>query len=349
MKVYAHCLIWNDEEYLPKLYRSLEAQSFTDFAFRALDNGTTDGGSKWIHTNYPNTLVARNTKNKGFAPGHNQLLQFTLDHMDSADKDPYILLVNSDMILHEDVIKNLVEYLDSHPEVSAVQPKLYRAFNRVDEGGAKEDPVQSDILDTTGLRMKKSWRMVDRGAGELDEGQFDGEEARDLIAPTGTMAMYRVSVVKDLMIRKEWFDGGFFAYREDCDFALRFKKAGYTAHFVPTAKAWHFRGMFGEEQMSAWERLKNRKGQSPFTAALSTRNQLLLLIKHISFVDLLRYGFWILPSELVRLLYGMVFEKQTRKVLLNSFGLIKRALKDRKEIRSKQTVANTEIYSYIGR
>ncbi len=349
MKVYAHCLIWNDEDYLPKLYESLERQTMKDFAFRALDNGTTDGGAKWIQKHYPNTLVARNAKNKGFAPGHNQLLQFTMDHLDKEEADPYVLLVNSDMILDERVIEVLSRYLDDHPEVAGVQPKLLRAFNRVDEGGGKDEPVLSDVIDTTGLRMKRNWRMVDRGAGELDRGQFDNEEGRDLIAPTGTMAMYRLSVVKDLLIHGEWFDGGFFAYREDCDFALRFKKAGYIAHFVPEAKAWHFRGMFGEERMGMVKRFLNRRGQSPFTAGLSTRNQILLLLKHLGVLDILRYGWWIVPAEMLRVGYGILFEPMTRRLLIGSFGLMKRAVADRREIREKTVIGRSELYAYVGK
>lgn len=349
MKVYVHCLTWNDQDYLPELLASLEAQTYKDFTLRVLDNGSTDGTVAFLQKNYPSVLVARNVKNKGYAPGHNQLLQFTMDHLDSNEADPYILIINSDMILHEGVVGTLVDYLNAHPEVHGVQPKLYRAFNRTAEYGLLDDPVKSDVIDTTGLRLKKSWRMVDRGAGELDSGQFDGEDARDIVAPTGTMAMYRLSTLKALMIRGEWFDGGFFAYREDCDFALRFKKHGYVAHFVPEAKAWHFRGMFGEEKMTAWQRLKNRKGQSPFTAALSTRNQLLVNVKHLGFGDLLRYGLWVVPAEASRGVYGFLFESSTRKMLFGMWPLLRQALRDRKAIRASQTESNSIIYPYVGK
>lgn len=346
MKVYAHLLVWNDRKYLEELFASFQAQTFKDFTVRALDNGSTDETVAFLQSQYPDVLIARNKKNEGFAPGHNQLMQFTLDHLDPNDVDPYILIVNSDMILHPELIERLVRALDEHPEISGVQPKLYRAFSEGLPDDVLEETVKSDILDTTGLRLNPSFRMTDRGAGELDRGQYDA--LVDIVAPTGTMAMYRLSALRSVFLNGAWFDGSFFAYREDCDFALRFKKAGHRSLFVPEAIAWHYRGMFGSEKLGFFARLKNRQKQRPFFAALSTRNQLLVLVKHLSFGLLLRYGWRILPQEAFRVLYGFIFEPLTRRRLLTMLPLVLNALKERKELRKLTTITEEELRRYVG-
>ncbi len=347
MKVYAHLLVWNDRKYLEDLFASFQAQTFKDFTVRALDNGSTDDTVTFLQSQYPDVLIARNKKNEGFAPGHNQLMQFTLEHLDPGDVDPYILIVNSDMILHPELIERLVRVLDEHPEISGVQPKLYRAFSDGLPDDVLEETVKSDILDTTGLRLNKNFRMTDRGAGELDRGQYDSDV--DIIAPTGTMAMYRLSALRSTFINGTWFDGSFFAYREDCDFALRFKKAGHRSLFVPEAIAWHFRGMFGAEKLGFIARLKNRQKQRPFFAALSTRNQTLVLIKHLSFGLLLRYGWRILPLEFLRIVYGLFFEPLTRRRLLTMFPLILEAIRERRLIREMTKITEEELRAYVGK
>ncbi|MFH1766472.1 MAG: glycosyltransferase family 2 protein [Patescibacteria group bacterium] len=345
MKVYAHMLVWNDRRYLPDLFESIEAQTYKDFTLRVLDNGSTDETLTYLQEYYPHTIVARNTKNNGFAGGHNQLMQFTLDHMDDAAEDPFILIMNSDMILDPDVIKNLVAALDANPSLSAVQPKLYRAFAEQVGDEVLEETMKSDILDTTGMKVSRGWRMSDRGAGVLDTGQYD--DKTDIFGATGTMALFRLSALQSVMDDHEIFDGVFFAYREDCDLVWRLRKAGWQAEFLPTAKAWHYRGMFGAEKQSLWQRLKNRRGQRPFFAALSTRNQLFVLIKNLTFIDFLTNLPWLVFGETSRVIYGFIFESQTRSRLLGMFKIIPSMLKKRSAIKKYTKAKGPEIRKYV--
>lgn len=345
MKVYAHMLTWNDRQYLPDLFESLEKQTTKDFTLRVLDNGSTDETLKYLQEYYPRTIVARNLKNNGFAGGHNQLLKYTFDHLDDSEKDPFVLIMNSDMIFDPEIIEKLIEALEADPDLGAVQPKLYRAF--AERGGDEvlDDTIKSDILDTTGMSVSKSWRMSDRGAGELDKGQYDNQT--DLFGGTGTLTLFRLSALKSVMVCGEVFDGDFFAYREDCDLVWRLRKAGWQAKFVPSAIAWHYRGMYGAEKQTWFEKIKNRRGQRPFFAALSTRNQLFVLLKNLTVIDLIVGLPYILIGEGVRVLYGVVFESQTRKRVFGMWKLIPKMLKKRKEIKKLTTVSSGEIRTYV--
>jgi GT2 family glycosyltransferase len=346
MHVYVHMLVWNDRRYLPDLFASIEDQTYPYFTMRILDNGSTDETVEYLHQYYPHTLVSRNVKNMGFTGGHNQLMNFTFDRL-SEDEEAYILVANSDMIWSPAVIEELVKALDSDSELGAVQPKLYRAFGEHVGNEILEETMKSDILDTTGLRVQKNWRMTDRGAGELDTGQYN--ELTDIFGATGTMALFRASALRSVMENGVIFDADFFAYREDCDLAWRLRRAGWSSRFVPTAIAHHYRGMYGAEKQSWFNRLRNRQSQSPFFAALSTRNQLLMLLKNLSSLDFILSLPFLIMGELPRIMYGFFFEPKTRKRLLEIPRLAGKMLKKRKQIFTDPQVSDKFIRSYVSR
>lgn len=344
-QVYIHILTWNDRRYLPDLFESLQKQTYKHITVRVLDNGSTDETVRYLQQYHPHSLVLRNTKNVGFSDGHNQLVRFTLEHLALENKeDAYIMWMNSDMILKEDAVEKLVEASVMHPEISAFQPKLYRAFCENIGDEVLEETVKSDILDTTGLSVNRAWRMSDRGAGEIDVGQYDTKT--DIFAPSGTVALLKATVIEDVMMEREMFDKDFFAYREDCDFAWRLQKRGHKTRFVPDAVAHHYRGMYGAQKQSLWKRLKNRKTQNPFFAAYSTRNQLFVLLKNLTVMDLLLGLPWIAFSEIGRVSYAFLFETQTRQRLLSGIALIPVMLAKRKVNLQKASIPESEVRKY---
>ncbi len=329
MKVYVHILVWNDRRYLPDLFASLERQTYKNIVIRVLDNGSTDESYQYIQEHFVHAVVARNVRNLGFAGGHNQLLRFTFEHMtEDEGADAAVLIMNADMIADAQLVERLVGALETDTSIDAVQPKVYRAFGEHVGDESLEETVQSDILDTTGLRVGRGWRMRDRGAGEIDKGQYDAD--RDIFAITGTCALIRASAIRDVLVNGEFYDGEFFAYREDCDVAWRLRFAGHRSAFVPEAKVWHYRGMYGKERASMWSRLWNRKKQRPYFAALATRNQLFVLLKNLTFVDAVLAAPWVLFHECGRCAFGLLFEPETRKLLLRAPLLIPSMLRKRK-------------------
>jgi len=348
MHIAIHILTWNDRRYLPELLASLAAQDYADVVVRILDNGSTDDTVKYLQEHLPQALVARNVRNLGFAPGHNQLVRYTLEHLPEDQLDDWaILFMNSDMMLDPPCVSTLVAALESDASVNIVQPKIYRAFGEHIGDETMEETVRSDILDSTGLRVTKGWRMVERGAGEIDKGQFDA--LRDVFGPSGACAMFRASTVRDLLVQGELYDGDFFAYREDCDLAWRACGAGQRTAFIPAAKLWHYRGLYGAEKQTLWQRLTNRKRQRPLFAALSTRNQLLVLLQNLTWSDLFLAWPWILFNESGRVLYGLLFEPETRKVLLAAPKMLRGALKRRAEGLALRQVTPQKLREYVNR
>lgn len=342
--IFVHILNWNDKPYLPDLIDSLKKQTAPNFTVRILDNGSTDGTHEELMRLAPTWSYARNAKNLGFAPGHNLLFKATLERMNGEYRDQFIALANADMIIDDDCLNEMAKALQQDQSLGAVQPKIFRVVKEVEEGGLSSYR-KTEILDSTGLVLRKNWRMEDRGAGEVDVGQYD--DKLDLIGPCGAMMMFRAEALVELLnFDGEVFDGDFYLYREDCDLALRLRRRGWKTRFVPTAKAWHYRGMFGEAKRSLLRRLFDRRKQRPIPAAYSTRNQLFFIVKNLTLTD------WILAfpriffNETGRVLYGLAFEPVTRKLLLSSFSLAIKMLKKRRMVLSQVKTPEAEIRQY---
>lgn len=344
LEVSLHVLVWNGERDLPDLVDSLQALTYPALKIRMLDNGSIDGSRAYLQDRVPAWLVARNPKNVGFAAGHNQLISYALHRWEGEDlSQKAIVVVNQDMVLAPDCIERMVEALQTDTTLGAVQPKVLRAFRPRDEHG---ESSFSDVLDTTGLVLSSHWRMEDRGAGAKDEGQFD--ERTSLIGPGGAFALYRASALVDVSEQGQCFDEAFFAYREDCDLALRLVRSGWKTLFVPLAKAWHYRGMFGAAQRSLLERLRDRRGQQAFRNAWSLRNQLFFLVKHFPFAAWTAFPA-VLFHEGGRVAYAMLFEPETRTLLLRSLPIFKNMRKKRQALARHDRISWQELRGYVQR
>lgn len=347
MKVYVHLLTWNGIRYLPNLFASLDKQTYRDFKMRVFDNGSQDGTYEYLREHRPLDLVGRSMKNLLFVGGHNTIMKSTLEHLDSDPEQTIIILLNQDIILHPEAIEKLVAVFKDE-KVASAQPKLLRAFGEPTEDEEMGEITQSDIVDSTGLVLHRDWRLYDRGEGVMDVKQYDQET--DILGVNGALPAYRLSALLDVAIEPgELFDKDYLMYREDVDLALRLKRAGYEARFVPQAIAHHYRGMYGGESLNLWQRFKNRRRQRPLAAALSLRNEIFTFLKHFTVTDIVlqfpRLAFFLGG----RIVYAFMFEPLTRSYLLKSIKYFPALLDKRKKISEKAVIPMRALSHYVSR
>lgn len=341
MRVIFHLLTWNGARYLPSLFESLNAQT-APWELRIIDNASTDDSVEIIREYAPESLIAVNSRNLGFAEGQNQLLRFTRDKTPREEhQNVVIVFLNQDILLDPQFVAELRAAAEAHPDVGAFAPKLMRA-EMVGEDGLEFS--KTDILDSTGFSLPRTWRIEERGAGEVDHGQHDG--AVDIMGAGGALALWRLSTLLDVMIDDEIFDRDFFAYREDCDLAMRALRFGVRSRYVPAARAWHVRGLYGAARRSLWTRLWDRRGNRPLQQALASRNQLLFLIKNLTAGDVAVSLPRLVFQEGGRTLYSLLFESETRKYLVRMTPFVRRALKKRRVImaRAKAAPVNVRVW-----
>ncbi len=332
--------------FIPELLDSIMKQTYTDFNVLVIDNASSDGVDTYIRENYPSVAVLRNAKNLGFSGAHNQGIRYALDHWDQDELgERYVLVTNPDIIMSETFLEELVARGNAQPEAGAFGGKLYRAFGENVQDEVFRETIKSDRLDSTGLKAFKNRTFADRGAGEMDEGQYDKPE--QVFGISGALVMYRGSALQGVRFEDEFFDTDFFAYKEDVDMAWRMQHLGWDAWYEPRAVAYHYRGMYGPEKMGWRQRISNRRNKSSFRSYYSNRNHWLMLWKNLTWVNGLLSFPRVFLSEAARFVYTLLFEPGNLKSFFDAVGLFPKIMQKRRLTMAARTRTSKSVRSWF--
>ncbi|MFH1404941.1 MAG: glycosyltransferase family 2 protein [Patescibacteria group bacterium] len=344
-KVFVNIVAWNSMIFLPDLLKSLENQTFVDFRVLVIDNGSDDGVCKYIQEEYPGITLIRNPRNIGFAPAHNQGIRYALERWGEQTNDKFVIATNPDLILDPEFLIKIIEETKKHPGVGSFGGKLLKAYQENTQDGPMREVIKSDVIDSTGLLVRKNRTFFDRGSGEKDEGQYDDEQ--EVFGNSGALVMYRAKALQDVRFKDEFFDHDFFAYKEDVDLAWRLQHAGWKAMFVPSAIAHHYRSMFGKEKMNIFEKIKNRLSKSRVRSFYSTRNHWSTLMKNEMFFHGLVASPRVVVHEIARVIYVLFFETKNISAFTQALLRTPKMIKKRKEIMKSRKVPAKEIYKWF--
>lgn len=211
------------------------------------DNGSTDNSLEVLKTEFPTVKTILLDRNYGFAEGYNR----AIDQMDSE----YVVLLNSDVETPEGWLRPLLEYMDAHPEVAAVQPKIrsWRKKDYFEHAGAAGGYLNA--LGYPYCRGRRVWGV------EQDKGQYDTVVNIDWT--TGACMCVRTQVYKDL----GGLDASFFAHMEEIDLCWRMRNKGWKLACVPQSMVYHLGG-------------GSLSYDNPRKAYLNHRNNLLMIYKN---------------------------------------------------------------------
>lgn len=120
--IMSHC---NGEAFLTKAVESVLAQTFTDFEFIIIDDGSTDGSPAILKR-----LAERDARIKLTLRGNRGLTKTLNDGLKLA-KGKYLARMDSDDVCMPDRFAKQVAYLDAHPDVVA----LGGAYEMIDDAG----------------------------------------------------------------------------------------------------------------------------------------------------------------------------------------------------------------------
>jgi GT2 family glycosyltransferase len=210
---------YNGRQVLPLVLNSLDSQTFTDFEIVVVDNGSKDDSIRFIQENYQWVKIKRNPSNYGYAHGLNDGI--------SRSSGRYLLMLNNDIELDRCALFYLAKFLDDHPNVGVVQPKIISLQNKgfFDYAGAAGGEI-----DTLGYPFCRG-RILE--TLEQDNGQYD--DPSQIFWAGGAAFMVR----RDVLERVGSFDEDFVIYHEETDFCWRVNLAGLKVAFEPSAKVYH--------------------------------------------------------------------------------------------------------------
>lgn len=221
-KVAIVILNWNGQAMLEKYLPSVMQYSRAEATVYVADNASTDQSLEMLKTHFPEVRQICLEKNWGFAEGYNQALRQV--------EATYYLLLNSDIEVTHHWLTPMIEYLDSHPEVAACQPKL---LSIIDKDRFEYAGASGGYLDRLGYPFCRG-RIFE--TVEADNGQYD--YSTDILWATGAALMIRS---KDY-----WETGGldsrFFAHNEEIDLCWRLRIRGRRIVCLPESYVYHVGG-----------------------------------------------------------------------------------------------------------
>jgi len=218
-------LNWNGaqmlRQYLPSVVKSIQL-SASSIQLYVADNGSTDDSLEVLRNEFPSVKTIVLDTNYGFAEGYNRAI--------SQIESEYVVLLNSDVETPEGWLDPLLDYLNAHPDVAAVQPKIHSWRNKsfFEHAGAAGGYINA--LGYPYCRGRVLWKV------EEDKGQYDTVAEVDWT--TGACMCVRTKIYKDL----GGLDAAFFAHMEEIDLCWRMRNAGWKLACVPQSVVYHLGG-----------------------------------------------------------------------------------------------------------
>lgn len=222
---------YNTEKDTKNLLMSLRRIERNNFHLQIIivDNGSRTPFQLDPQEKKENITILRSDENMGFAGGYNIGIRAAL-----AQNSDYILIINNDTKVYSDMLKNLLQVLESDSKIGVTVPKIYFAKgHEFHKDRYKPAELGKVIWYAGGFTDWKNVGSVHRGVDEVDHGQFDKIEPIDFA--TGCCMLFKSEVLEKVGL----FDERYFLYFEDADLSERIKKAGFRIYYVPTAMLIH--------------------------------------------------------------------------------------------------------------
>jgi GT2 family glycosyltransferase len=183
------------------------------------DNGSTDNSLTILKHQFPDLIYIDNRQNLGFAEGNNRALVYSI-----SKGYQYSLLMNTDTLVDEDIVKKLSSHLNKHLHAAAAQPAIYWMHkpDKIWNGEGRFNKILGTTVSNTTLP---------------DSSAHSAFTVAEWL--TGCCIMIR----NEALQKSGLFNKLFFLYYEDVDLSLRLRKAGFELHYVPSCKMFHEAGI----------------------------------------------------------------------------------------------------------
>jgi len=190
-----------------------------------IDNGCKPPLVERYPARYPDLRVIRFPERVGFCASNNWAFRLS--------RGEFLLQLNDDTVIEPDALRILVDYLDQHPAVGCVGPKLLKPDGTVGRYGRTDPNLLFTLLDLFWMLRLCPWIPAIRRHLLLDRnpdigGKFDGHLS-------GASLLYRRTMLNQVGLLDENFTFAF----DDPDICLRIRQAGWELHYVPAARVMH--------------------------------------------------------------------------------------------------------------
>lgn len=228
MKLTVVIVNYNVKSYLCQCLHSVErAIRGLSAEVVVVDNASSDDSVAEVSRLFPWVRVIVNKDNVGFSRANNMAIR--------ESKADYVLLLNPDTIVGEEVLSSCVAFMDRHSDAGAVGVKMLKE----DGDFAWESRRGVPTLMTSFYKMIGLCSLFpnSRVFGKYYMRYLDENEVNRIEIVSGAFMMLRRSALNEVGL----LDETFFMYGEDIDLSYRLLKAGYQNYYLPQVIV-HYKG-----------------------------------------------------------------------------------------------------------
>jgi GT2 family glycosyltransferase len=190
-----------------------------------VDNASRDGSADMVEAEFPWVRLIRNAENLGYPRGNNQAL--------GDARGRYVLLLNPDTRLPPGALAETVAYLDQHPDIGVLGPKLVRSDGSLDLACRRSFP-SPEVAFFRLFGLAQLFPNNPRFA-RYNLLHVDADTALDVDSVCGAFMLVRRQALEKVGV----LDEAFRMYGEDLDWAYRIKQHGWRVRYHPAVVVLH--------------------------------------------------------------------------------------------------------------
>ncbi|GEM_PF-637439 len=190
-----------------------------DFEVIIVDNNSQDDSVDEIARKHPDALVIKNEENVGFAKANNQGYR--------ASCGEYILLLNPDTLVRPGAVGTVMDFMRRTPDAGIATCRLLNTDGSLQRSIKKFPSVAFNLscaVNLDRLLYPHAWRRT----------HYRSTPFR-IDCPSGAFMMIRRKAVGE----GDLLNPNYFMYSEERDLALRLRRGGWKAYFVPGCEIVH--------------------------------------------------------------------------------------------------------------
>lgn len=188
-----------------------------------VDNASTDGSLEMLKR-FPQVDVIINRENLFFVKAQNQVLRLA--------KGRYCVILNPDVYFEENALKKCVDFMDQHPEVGVVGPKILNPNGTYQGSGDRFPTFMYGLFEV--LLLNTLWKNNPVRSYRIQSG-WKRDNTMAVNSLGGACLVVRSSILEQV----GFLDENLLMYWEEVDWCKRIREAGYEIYFLAETSVVH--------------------------------------------------------------------------------------------------------------
>ncbi len=215
-----------------------------DYEIIVVDSATSRKNAELIREKYPEAIFLPHKENLGYSRGVNLGLQKA--------RGEYLLILNPDIILTENSVAKMLDYMKKHPDIGILGPKMLN-FN-----GTAQRTYFSFYKPITIIARRTFLGRLKPFKKALADFLMAGSDSEKVQTPDWIMGS-AIMVSRRAVEKVRGMDERFFMYFEDVDWARRFWHNDFKVVYFPEAVMYHYHQRESKSRLGLFDPIFNKK------------------------------------------------------------------------------------------